>query len=395
MSPDSSPTAPDERIVALDALRGFAIFGILVINVWLFAMPEGTLLNPTIYGEFSGANYWAWLGSHVLFQGKFITLFTFLFGGGIVLFLAGGKDVRFHRRRMLWLAVFGAAHAYLLWYGDILFSYAVCALVVVALRDRPTRTLVAVGLVVYAVPSVLEIVAGFTAGAAAIGDAWQPAEAALRAEIEAYRGGWLAQMDHRAPTSFRRQTSGLVGYTGWRVVGAMLLGMALFKSGVMTNDRSAGFYRRLIAVGAVAGLGIVLGGVAYIEANDWNAGAGLFWRQFNYWGSLPLATAYLGAVMLYCRGRRNGRVTRTLSAVGRTAFSNYILQTVLATTIFYGHGLGLFGRVSRVELLGVVVAVWVVQIVLSVAWLRRFRFGPLEWLWRVLTYGERQPIGRD
>jgi uncharacterized protein len=183
-----------------------------------------------------------------------------------------------------------------------------------------------------------------------------------------------------------RQTAGYLASTGWRTAGLMLYGMALFRTGVMTNERSAGFYRRLVAVGGTVGLATILAGVWFIEANDWAAAVALYWTQFNYWGSIPLAGAYLGLVMLYAKWRPAGVVTRWLAAVGRTAFSNYIFQTVVATSIFYGHGLGLFGRVSRVEALGVVVAIWAVQVPLSVLWLRYFRYGPLEWLWRALTY---------
>jgi len=397
MTRESAPTPPSERIVSLDVLRGFALLGILIINVQLFSMPELALLNPHAYGDLTGANYWVWLLGHVLAEGKFITLFTFLFGAGVVLFTGGserdGQSVRrLYYRRSALLVAFGLGHAYLLWYGDVLFAYGVCALVVVAFRDRSVRSLLVTGALLYAVPSVIETLSGLTAGPAAIADSWQPAESVIRAEVEAYRGGWLAQMQHRVPSSFRRQTAGLLGYTGWRVSGAMLFGMALFKSGVLGDDRSSGFYTRLTVVGAVVGLGTVLAGVAYIQANDWSAGAALFWRQFNYWGALPLAAAYCGATVRYCRWRPDGTETKALAAVGRTAFSNYLLQTVLATSVFYGHGLGLFGSVSRTEALAVVVGIWALQIPLSVVWLRRFRFGPMEWLWRVLTYGRRQPL---
>lgn len=397
MSEASGPTPPSERILNLDVLRGFALLGILVINVQLFSMPELTLLNPTIYGDLTGANYWAWLLSHIFFEGKFITLFTFLFGAGVVLFTRSAEEKSrsarsLYIRRSAWLVVFGLGHAYLLWYGDILFSYGVCAFVVVGLRDRSVRTLLVFGALLYAVPSTIEILSGLTSGAAAIGDIWRPAESVIRAEIETYRGGWLAQMDHRIPSSFQRQTAGLIGYTGWRISGAMLFGMALFKSGVLTNDRSSGFYARLIAVGGVVGIGIVAAGVAYIQAADWSAGAALFWRQFNYWGALPLAAAYVGLIARYCRWRPAGIETKALSAVGRTAFSNYLLQTLLATSVFYGHGLGLFGSVTRVKALAIAVAIWAVQIPLSALWLRYFRFGPMEWVWRVLTYGRFQKI---
>ncbi|RKD97780.1 DUF418 domain-containing protein [Halopiger aswanensis] len=396
----TGPTAPSERIVALDALRGFALLGILIINIRVFAMPEATLGNPTVYGDFTGGNYWAWVVGHVFAQQKFITIFTFLFGGGVVLFTQkaeqrGRSVFGLYARRNGWLVVFGLAHAYLLWYGDILVAYGVCAFGVVLLRDLEPRTLAGLGFVLVAVPSLIEGLAGLVMDPAAIASTWHPSEAAIQAELEAYRGGWLEQLSHRVPSSLSRQTTGLLGYTGWRVSGSMLLGMALFKRGVLTNDRSTRFYRRLVAVGASSGLAVILVGVWYIEANDWAAGVALLWRQFNYWGSFALAGAYIGLVMLYCRRRPNGPATRALAAVGRTAFSNYILQTVLATSIFYGHGLGLFGSLTRLELLGVVVAIWAVQVPLSVLWLRYFRYGPLEWLWRVLTYGQWQPLRAD
>jgi uncharacterized protein len=236
------------------------------------------------------------------------------------------------------------------------------------------------------IPSTLEVLSALVVDPAVLAASWQPPESVIRAEIEAYRSGWLGQMDHRVDSSFYRQTSGYIASTGWRTAGLMLYGMALFQTGVITNERSRRFYRRLVTIGGTVGLALVLAGVYYIEASGWAASVSLYWNQFNYWGSIPLAGAYLGLVMLWAKWRPDGRVTRGLAAVGRTAFSNYILQTVLATSIFYGHGLGLFGRVSRVEALGVVVAIWAVQVPLSVLWLRYFRYGPLEWLWRALTY---------
>jgi uncharacterized protein len=391
MTSERSPTAPSDRVVGLDALRGFALLGILVINIRVFSMPEIVLFNPTAYGDFTGANYWAWLAGHVLVKQKFITLFTLLFGAGVALFVRNRERdddpaVRLHLRRSLWLVAFGLAHAYLLWYGDILVAYGVTALFVVAARDWDARKLAVVGTALLAIPSVLEVLSALAASPEQLAASWQPAESAIQSEVETYRSGWLAQMDHRVSSSVYRQTAGYLASTGWRTAGLMLYGMALFRTGVMTNERSAGFYRRLVAVGGTVGLATILAGVWFIEANDWAASVALYWTQFNYWGSIPLAGAYLGLVMLYAKWRPAGVVTRWLAAVGRTAFSNYIFQTVVATSIFYGHGLGLFGRVSRVEALGVVVAIWAVQVPLSVLWLRYFRYGPLEWLWRALTY---------
>ena len=396
MSDAPGPTPPSERIVSLDALRGVAVLGILVINVRVFSMPETTLLNPTVYGDFSGVNYWAWLVGHVFAELKFITVFSALFGAGIVLFIEsknrkGQPALRLHYRRTAWLILIGLGHAYLLWYGDILVAYGVCGLALVFAHDWEPRTQAGLGLLFLLVTPALEVFAGLTVGGEAIASQWAPAEATLRAEVATYRSGWIEQLDHRVPTAIGRQTTGFLGGTFWRVGGTVLLGMALYKWGVLTGERSTRLYRRLVA-GGVVGVATVLAGVWYIEANEWSAGAALFWRQFNYVGSLLVAGGYVGLVTLYARRRPDGPVTRAFAAVGRTAFTNYLLQSVVATTVFYGHGLGLFGAVSRAEALGMVVAFWAIEILVSVAWLRRYRFGPVEWVWRTLTYGERQPI---
>lgn len=396
MTRDAGPTPPSDRIVSLDALRGFALLGILLINIWVFAMPETTLLNPTVYGDFTGANFWAWAFSHVFAQNKFITIFSALFGAGILLFIESKEEkgqpaVRLHYRRTAALIAIGLLHAYLLWYGDILVAYGLTALFLVTLRDLEAKQLAGLGGIFLLFLPAMELLAAVTLGGEAIAGQWAPAEAAIRQEVATYRGGWIGQLDHRVPSSFERQTTGFIGASFWQIGGTMLLGMALYRWGVLTGERSSAVYRRLVALGVV-GLAITVAGVVYIEVNDWSADAALFWRQFVYLGSFPLAGGYVGAVTLYARWRPDGIATRALAAVGRTAFTNYLLQTVIATTIFYGHGLGLFGSVNRVEQLGVVAAIWTVQVVLSVLWLRYFRFGPVEWVWRTLTYGEKQPM---
>ena len=396
MTSDPGPTPPSERITSLDALRGFALLGILVINIRVFSMPEQTLLNPNVYGDFTGLNYWTWFLGHVFARSKFITVFSALFGAGVLLFIESkeekGQDaVRLHLRRTAVLIAIGLLHAYLLWYGDILVTYGLTGIFLLFVRDLDARRLAGLaGIFLLFVPAI-ELFAAVSIGGEAIAAQWAPAEAAIRQEVATYRGGWLGQMSHRVGSSFQRQTTGFIGQSFWRVGGVMLLGMALYKRGVLTGERSTAFYRRLVAGGAV-GVAIVVAGVAYIEANDWSAGAALYWRQFNYVGSLLVAGGYVGLVTLFVRRRGEGLVTRALAAVGRTAFTNYLLQTVIATTIFYGHGLGLFGSVSRVEAMGIVVAIWAVQVPLSMLWLRHFRFGPVEWVWRTLTYGEAQPM---
>ncbi len=401
------PTEPTDRILSLDVLRGFALLGILVINIWLFGLPTVSSLDPTLYGDFSGGNYVAWFISHVFFEQKFVTLFTFLFGAGIVLLMEskerkGQPARRLHFRRGFWLLVIGLGHAYLLWRGDVLVSYALCGFLLVFVRNWRPKRLLALGLLMFALPSLLYLFGGigYTMGDAEVQAdieaqilAGFGADGSIDAEVAAYRGSWTEQVMYRAPTVFGLQTVGFMFELFWLYGGLIAMGMALYKWGVLSNERSTQFYRRLFAIGSVLGFGLILTGVWYRELVGWDTlTVMLLARQFNYWGSLLVALAYISGIMLLCRAAIGSRVRTALSAVGRTAFSNYLLQTLIATTIFYGHGLGLFGTLNRVELLGVVLLIWTIQIPLSVAWLTRFRFGPVEWVWRTLTYGERQPL---
>lgn len=401
------PTDPSDRIVALDALRGFALLGILVINIWLFGLPTAATINPSLYGDFRGANYVAWLVSHVFFERKFVTLFTFMFGAGIVLFLEskdgnGQNGRRLHLMRNAWLLLIGLGHAYLLWFGDILVLYALCGFLVVWVwRWRPTRQFL-LGAFMYTVPAVLYLLAGVgylfmppeeRAGLeehilTAFGAGYTPEE-----EIEIYRSGWVDQLAHRVPVAFEFHTFGFLFEAFWFYGGLIIIGMALYRWGIIDNSRSDRFYRRVLVGAGGIGLALVLGGVWIRELLAWETVPVVaFAFQFNYWGAPLLAMGYLAGIMLLSRRFPAGRVVSALAAVGRTAFSNYLFHTVAATTIFYGHGLGLFAQLTRVELLGVVVLIWMIQIPLSVWWLSRYRFGPVEWVWRTLTYRRRQPM---
>lgn len=403
---EQGATAPSNRIVGLDALRGFALLGILVINIWLFALPTIATYNPTLYGDFTDVNYVAWLISHVFFERKFVTLFTFMFGAGIVLFLEskerkGQSGRKLHFARTFWLLVIGLGHAYLLWYGDILVFYALSGFLVVWVwRWRPLRQFI-LGVVMFAIPSVHYLLMGM--GYLLLPESGQTqleaelltafgADFSPEREIEIYQSGWLDQVAYRAPVVFEYHTFGFAAELFWSLGGMMIIGMALYKWGILSNRRSTGFYIRLLLVGAV-GLALVLVGVWARESFAWETILVLTLAfQFNYWGAPLLAAGYIGAIMLLCRWFQNGMVVDALAAVGRTAFTNYLFQTVIATTIFYGYGLGLFGQLSRIELLGVVVLIWAIQIPLSVWWLGRYQFGPVEWLWRTLTYRQRQPL---
>ena len=403
--PVTAPTRATERIVAIDILRGFALLGILIMNIQGFAMPAAAYSNPTVYGDLTGANRWVWTLSHIFADQKFMTIFSLLFGAGIVLMsekldARGQRAWGLHYRRTFWLLLIGLAHAYLLWSGDILVAYALCGFWVYWLRRLRPAWQLALGILVVSIPAFLWLGTGVSmqfipseTGQELQAD-WRPAAATIDAEVAAYRGGWLAQMDARVPRSVEFQTVGLLFWGLWRAGGLMLMGMALFRSGVLTGKRARRFYLGTVIVGLAIGLPVVSVGVIQNFAHNWTMEFSQFGlgAQANYWGSLFVSAAYIGLLMLFAQSRALPWLQNALAAVGRTALTNYLLQTILATAIFYGHGLGLFGSVERVGQIGIVAAIWVVQLVVSPLWLRYYRFGPFEWLWRSLSYWRFQPM---
>lgn len=408
-TPQSSagPAGDAERIVALDALRGLGVLGILVMNIESFGRVNAEYMNPTAAGPLAGSDFWIWLASTLFADEKFMGIFSMLFGAGIVLLTSrmearGQKPTPIFVRRSLWLALFGLMHAFLLWSGDILFTYGICGMVVYPFRRLAPRRLLVLGVIVMATGSGLSIIAGWSmqfwpAKEAAMLEqsAWRPTPEQAAAEIKAYRSGWLAQMPRRFQDSMAEEVSGLAFYFFWRAAGLMLVGMSLYKWGVLTASRSALFYQRWIVVGALLGLPVIGYGAWRDIQSNWDMRESFFFdAQFNYWGSPLVSMAWISLVMLCCRAPAWSPAIRRLAAVGRMAFSNYILETLICTTIFYGHGLGMFARLDRLELGAIMLAVWVVVILVSQVWMRNFYFGPLEWLWRSLTYMERERFRR-
>jgi len=407
MNTTASPIAHQERYDAIDLLRGVALLGILVMNIQSFAMPMAAYFNPTALGDKGPVDFYVWAFSHLFFDQKFMTIFSWLFGAGIVLMTArtaerGVKPAMFHYRRMLALLVFGLIHAYLIWDGDVLVLYAICGAIVYPFRKLRPMVLLALGLLSLAIGSSLMIAGGLyipRGPAEAINefqDFWAPTAEQLQRETLAFQGGWLAQMPERAAHSLEFHLSDIWWWGIWRAAGNMLIGMALLKWRVVTAELPQNFYRDLAVIGFGFGLPLIFGGVASMAVHDWEAFYSFFIAgQFNYWASLLVASGWLGfTISLWHVGFAPG-LTARLIAVGRTAFSCYILTSLICTFVFYGHGLGFYGHVSRLGQWGVTIAVWITLLIVAPLWLERFRFGPLEWLWRTLTYGERQPLRRE
>jgi uncharacterized protein len=219
---------------------------------------------------------------------------------------------------------------------------------------------------------------------------------ALAAETEAFKGGWLAQEPWRAGFAAEFHIQDMLFFDLWHVGGLMLIGMALLKSDVFTGRRTRQQYALQSALGLVGGLPVVAWGLYQFLALDWRLPDSLFIIPlWNYWGSVLVALGYIGLLLTLWKAGVFPGITSRFASVGRTAFSCYILETVICTTIFYGHGLGLFGTVDRLQQLLLTIVIWIVLLVLAPMWLRRFRYGPLEWLWRSLTYGHRVPMRRE
>ncbi len=400
----AAPVAQSERIDSLDVLRGFALLGILLMNIQMFGIPFAAYFNPTAYGDFTGANYWVWFAGRMFADQKFMTIFSMLFGAGVIVFTAraqerGDSPAALHYRRAFWLLVIGLAHAYLLWAGDILVSYALCAMLVYPARKLSPKALIITGLLVVSVASALMLMAAVSM------PMWPPEDVAeLRAgvhppaeeiakEIAAYRGSWGEQQPYRAKTAMEMHFMVFWLWALWRAGGLMLIGMAFYKWGIFSAVKSTAFYARMVIAGLLWGVPIIFLGIRANQSAQWEPTFIKFGgEQFNYWGSLGVSAAYVGLLMLFCKSPGGGWLKRSLRAVGQMAFTNYLMHSIICTAIFYGHGFGLFGQLSRVQMFGVVVGVWIAQMIYSPLWLARFQYGPFEWLWRSLTYWKMQPM---
>ena len=402
-----SPIAPWQRIISIDVLRGFAVLGILIMNIQCFSMIFSAYDNPTVYGDLTGINKWVWMLSHIIADQKFMSIFSILFGAGIILMTdnlekKGLHSTGLHYRRMMWLLIFGLLHAYLLWFGDILVSYALVGMIAYLFRKKTPKTLLIVGISLIVVPFLLSLFFNWSMSywpEESIRDTlekWQPDKEIIEHNILIYRGSWTDQMENRIPIALMIQTLVFFMYSLWRVCGLMLIGMALYKLKVLSASRSSKFYLWFLIIGFLVGYFLVITGMIKNFSAGWTMEYSMFGgKLFNYWGSIFVSFGYIGLVMLFCKSNLFSGFKKLLAAVGRMAFTNYILQTLICTTIFYGHGFGFYGKVERGGQILIVFGVWIFSVLLSYYWLKYFRFGPLEWLWRSLSYMKFQPIKLD
>lgn len=423
MTPTVGPLPAPGRILALDAARGLALLGILIVNMEFFSMPLGMALDVVPVNEHTTLDRVLFYFSHVLCEGKFYGLFSLLFGIGFALqrerLRRAGRLVPVYLRRLLFLGGLGVVHALGVWYGDILFPYALAGLLLLALGSLRPRTLVAIGVSLVAIAGALSCLLALVTPVehsavqgvpmALIEEAQVPADpsrgpflqlldlwkegkaqsiadpAWVRLEIEAYRHGpWLDLFLFRLVSWLSMLAFMLLGF-GWTVLAMFCFGAALLKAGAFepANQR---LLRRLLLVGLGVGLPAVAIGYVLVGV-ELSPRTLAVHALLQTLGSPLVSLAYLSGVVLLAQSGRSRRLVSALADTGRMALTNYLMQSVIATTIFLYYGLGLYADVTRAERSAIVLGIYAFQVILSVLYLRRFERGPMEWLWRRVTYG--------
>ncbi len=395
-----APAGGSDRFESLDVLRGVAVLGILMVNVQAFTMASNAYIYPPAHMDVTGANATAWLITHVFFELKFITIFSALFGAGMLLMVgdAPGASRALHYSRMRWLLVVGLIHMFALWYGDILTTYAISGFIIVLFRTMSAARLIVWGLIFTALSGLLflALMGSFAlipeeAGMSPVDLGMAYTDEALSDLVAQYQNGWLSSRLPNAVNALGNLASFLL--FGGRVVGVMLLGMALFKLGFMTARWSAPAYLLGLVIGLCAGLPIAAWGGLHAVETGWALDQLWVHVAANYVGSLLVAFGYASAIMLICKAPWLKLIRLPFAAAGRMAFTNYLAQSIVMVFLTVGGiGLGLYGELERTQQVQLVLVIWIAQLVISPVWLALFRFGPAEWLWRSLSYGKVQPF---
>ncbi|HEY8570919.1 DUF418 domain-containing protein [Phenylobacterium sp.] len=403
------------RHQSIDAVRGFAVLGILLMNIVGMGLPAFAYIDPTYAGHESAADLWMWAVNNVLTDGKMRALFTMLFGASAVLIAQRAESgrpgpVETHYRRMFWLFVFGMLHAYLLWWGDILVTYAVAGLVIFPFRKLPVRVQLAVGAAILLglLAFNLFLTGQFEAArAAALAPgasgadikAWQemsfllspPPELGAQ-QIAGFGGSFMDALRARTQMAIIGQTKIFPIDALPEAIGQMFVGMALFRSGFFTLGWSSRAYTTMIALGYLVAVPATAGLTWMIWRSGFEPLALHRWEVWQQTTRPFVGLAHASVLLLVVRAGALSWLVDRLTAAGRMAFSNYLLTSVITMLVFCGFGLGLYGQLSRVELLYVVVGVWALILLWSQPWLARFHYGPFEWAWRSLVKWSPQPF---
>ena len=442
MSNDSStpmlaaPIAQQERILLIDSLRGIAILGILLMNIPGFGLAPAAIYDFSLQPQGS-LNYYFWyvFGPGV-FEGSQRGIFSMLFGAGMFIFISrlekkvsGIMSTELFMRRQLWLLVFGVFHAYVLvWYWDILYSYAICGIVLFAFRRlSPKHLLIAAGVCLllmtarenrdlYKDKSVItkgELVAAMDTTITKLTDKQKdqlkameglkeksnPDEKKKRMEkqIKGITGSYADLYEARSNMAEKGQTLAMYYFLIWDILLFMFIGLAFFKLGILQGEAKTKVYGWMTVIGLGVGLPL-----SYFFVTN-NVNYNFNWyeiiknKSFDYYELQRTVHSFgiFGLIMLMYKSGWFKWLFSLMRPVGQMAFTNYLTQSIMCGIFFMGIGFGYFGKLEYHQLFYVVAAVWIIQIIWSHVWLRYFRFGPLEWAWRSLTYWKKQPLKKN
>ena len=381
------------RIDSLDLIRGVAILGILVMNITSFSQIGMAYLNPKLGAGIGGINGWIHSFAFLFADMRFMSMFSILFGAGMMLFVQNIEQkelnpTKYHYKRMFLLLGFGLIHAHMIWMGDILVPYAICGCLVFLIRNWSSKALVAVASALFLIPVVMNLLIYYSLSPSELGEIyggiWNPESSN---EIQAYQSSYLGQMEVRSQGAYYLETSQLLSEGLWRYSAMMITGILLFRLEWFKAIKGGAYYLRFGLVFLITGLVISASGLYLSYERLWEGAWSMtVGHQFTYIASFLMALAYIAILVFWSTVERGHVIQNLLKKVGRMAFTNYIMSSIVCTFIFYGHGLGYFAQFDRAQQWGVVLFVWVLILLLSNWVMSRYRQGPLEFIWRKLTY---------
>lgn len=428
-SAELRPVDAGNRINSLDIIRGIALLGILLMNIVGFGLAFA-YGDPTNSGGSTGWNLKVWIMDNMFFEGTMRGLFTMLFGAGFILLTTRGeskgggiKVADLYYRRILWLLLFGIIHVYfMLWYGDILYPYAIFGLMLFPLRNTKPKHLLIAGLILLSIATVKSIneynedLAIKTEGIAVellqkndenikLTDeqdeslkSWErfkkkkKTNEQITEENEANLKGYWSIVNHRLDKNIFFQSTLVYEYWFWDILSFMLIGIAFFKWRIFQGERTFKFYSLLMIGGYVIGLSVNYYETMLALNSNFDLVEMSKANQTYQIGRLFTTLGHIGLFMLFIKSGILKFLQNALAAVGKMALTNYLMHTVICSTYFLGFGFGMFGKLERHELYYVVLAIWILQLIYSPIWLKYFKYGPAEWLWRSLSYKKKQPF---
>lgn len=421
-----TPLKASDRIHSLDVMRGIVLFGILLMNINGMGLARA-YGDPTVSGGSTGWDLYTWIMTNMFFEGTMRALFSLLFGVGMFILLdrlekkdAGIKAANIYFRRLTWLLVFGLIHGYLLlWTGEILFDYALMGFLVYSFRNMAPKKLIIGAALLFSIGAFWsyvdytkdvkfmedvslvetykaegkELTRELKKADAEWGDMqWKRSAEGVKDVNDNMRKGYFNVVSFLAPKNKESDINWPYRYDLWDILSMMFLGIALFKLKILSAEKSYKFYTLMAGIGYAIGLTTNYFEVTYIIEQKFSL---LSYSKTNITydlGRVGVAMGHVGLIMLLCKLPILKWLKSALSAVGKMALTNYVMHSIFAMIIFTGVGFGLFGTFQRHELLYIVFSIWIFQLIASPIWLKYYQFGPLEWIWRNLSYRKKHPL---